>query len=227
MLSLTACSGSSLPTPSSTGKVPLSTKITATIDGHIFTDGRTVYPNGGTVEQTASLIWTITYTARLTFHQTTHQLGVTDSEWKIVRMDGTVNWQGSPNLECSGNLSANPRALSMNLLPYIGVTPASLDSFVVDGAVPDDHIVVSSNTTPADVQCNTDIAVDYVQNGPAQSESTYADWNKLVHPHVTFDAKGGSVPFSFNHSGPVPNSPPGETVTLTDKASETVSLNVS
>jgi len=38
---------------------------------------------------------------------------------------------------------------------------------------------------------------------------------------------GGTVPLSFNYNGPVPNSPPGETVTLIDKASETITFKES
>jgi hypothetical protein len=152
LLSLVACgAGGSNSSHLSRNEVRVASVLTATIDGHIFTDGRSVYPNGGFVEQTASLLWTIVYTGQLKFNTESHQYGVTGSAWKIVRMDGTVHWAGTGGLECSGNLSTNPRALSMDLSPYVYVTPApsasaSGEQFVVDGAVPDDKIVVSSDT---------------------------------------------------------------------------------
>lgn len=206
-----------------------SNTVSATITGQISTDGRTVYPSGGIVDQAASLNWTITYKANETENSTTQRYGVANPHWTIVRMLGSVTWHGSPNLSCSGTLSAVDGAGGRDLSDFLTVSPGpsnvprDQEKFLVKAAVPSKAIVASSDTNPADAQCNSEVAADFLQNGPTQGDQSFA-WSKILQPEEAFGVKGGSVPLSFNYSAPVPGSPPGETVTVTDRASETITF---
>ena len=202
----------------------------ATITGQISTDGHTVYPSGGIVDQTASLQWSIKYTSTLFDNRATHRYGTSNPRWTIVRMIGSVSWHGSPNLSCSGTLTAVDGASNRDLSDFLTVSPGpsslplAQEKYLVKAGVPDKSILVSSDTNPQDAQCNTEVAVDFLQNGPTQGEASF-NWNKIVRPEEAFGATGGTIPLSFDYSGPVPDSPPGETVTVTDHATETITFD--
>lgn len=222
MLLLTAACGDVIPKSGAhDNRTKSSTKdlVTATVTGHIYTDGNTVYPNGGTVDQTADLSWTIVYRA-----QSDGFSSMGNPTWKMTQATGTVTWHGSPNLSCSGTLSADPALQTGDLSAFLDVSPG-VDNFTVQAAVPTKKIIDSSDTNPTDAQCNTGIAVDFLGDGPVQGQSNYAAWSRILAPQATFKVgQSGSLPLSFDWSGDVPNSPPGEKVTVTDRANVTLSI---
>lgn len=197
--------------------------------GHVFTDGKTVYPNGGIVEQTADLSWAMTLKA-FVYAGEVDTYGYRPSAWSITRMDGQVSWHGSPNLSCSGTLSVKPGTSTQRLnrvLDISGYAP----HYTVTAQVPD-AIVVSSDTDPHDVQCNTDPAAGFLTSGPDQSDPNYAAWSKIISPKEDFDTQGKypyhqSVPLTFNFSGPIPSPPNAGTVTATANATVTIDFTQS
>jgi hypothetical protein len=225
VLLMAACGGSL----GDCGRAPASVagykRLDASITGQIFTDGKTVTAYGF-IDQTASLSWTIKY-ATVVLSNGLAAPSEEAGHWSVTRMQGEVSWGGSPNLSCSGTLSADTGFAQMSDFLDVTSLVSMKGHFQVEATVPTDKIVESSDTNPSHAQCNTDIAVGFLTNGPDPSQPQYAAWSRIVHPVADFGPNGGSLPLSFAWSGPVPNSPPGSTVTVVDRASETLALTIS
>jgi hypothetical protein len=202
-----------------------------TLTAHISTSYETTYPNGGKVGQSASLDWSLTWNGELPF--TGGNVPFANAVWKVNKMTGTVSWHGTgPNgpLSCSGTLTETPGISQDQLRPLLDAQSSfSPGHYDLVGAVPTASQLVSSDTNPADTQCNTSIAVDYLQNGPAQGSVSAAimnGWKTLIAPRTTAalskPGKFDPPSFSFHWSGPQPPVN-GATTTLTDDGSWTFS----
>lgn len=187
--------------------------IHITLTSHVETSETTTYPSGGHVTQSANATWTVSYVGRF-FRGTPHV--AVDQTWDLEDVTGTVSWDGSgPNgpLSCTGTLSRRPDLTESDVSQLMTVEPPSgpLESepFKVAGYVLTKAQVQSSDTNPADAQCNTEVAIGFLSNGP-QSGSVApgieAGWEALITPTARwFDENANPASDTFSWSGPQPS----------------------
>lgn len=226
---LAACGGGKS-TPAVNDHPKGNTDAAVTLTAYIFTSYETTYPNGEKVGQSASLDWSVTWNGELPF---TGGAVPTGTAWRVNHMSGMVSWHGTgPNgpLSCSGIFSEAPGVGQDQLKPLLDAQGSfNPGHFDLLASVPTAAQLVSSDTNPADAQCNTSIAVAFLQNGPAQgsvSADIASGWQKLIAPRTTLAVgKPGQFDppsFKFRWSGPQPPVN-GATTTLTDDGNWTFS----
>lgn len=131
-------------------------------------------------------------------------------------MTGSVSWDGSgPNgpLGCSGTVSRQPHLTEGDVSQLMTVDPPSgpveSEPFSVKAYVLTKTQVQSSDTNPADAQCNTEIAIGFLSNGPQQGSvapGIEAGWEGLITPSARwFDEKANPASDTFSWSGPQPS----------------------
>lgn len=180
---------------------------------HVQTSETTHYPSGGHVTQAAEATWTVDYVGRF-FRGTPHT--AVDESWDLTDVSGTVSWEGSgPNglLTCSGSLSPQPHLSESDVSPLLTVDPPSgpLESepFDVKAYVLTKAQVQSSDTNPSDAQCNTEVGIGFLSNGPqpgSVAPGVEAGWQALITPTTRwFDENANPPSDSFSWSGDQPS----------------------
>lgn len=180
---------------------------------HVQTSERTDYPSGGHVTQSADATWTVDYVGRF-FRGTPHT--AVDESWDLKDVSGTVSWEGTgPDglLTCSGTLSEQPHLTESDVSQLMTVDPPSgpLESepFDVKAYVLTKAQVQSSDTNPSDAQCNTEIAIGFLSNGPQQGSvapGIQAGWQALIMPTTRwFDENANPPSDTFSWSGSQPS----------------------
>lgn len=189
--------------------------IHITLTMHVQTSDTTTYANGGHVTQAADATWTVSYIGQF-FRGTPHV--AVDQTWDLKDVSGTVSWNGTgPNgpLSCSGTLSPQPDLTESDVSQLLTVDPPSgpLESepFKVTGSVLTKTQAQSSDTNPADAQCNTEIGIGYLSNGPqpgSVAPGIEAGWNAFITPTTRWYDENANPPSdTFSWSGSQPSTP--------------------
>lgn len=245
LLSAAGCGGSSPASVSTGGTQPQAThaasgkNVTVLLTGHIATSQKSVYKNGGTVQQAQNLDWTVQVSGSLA--DVTNGTAVP----QVTMISGHVAWSGTGGAPCQGDLVKNPQQSQGDLQGLLtveapgnpnpamnsgsGVGPPNtqgMSDYLVEATVPT-KAFVSTDTNPSDSQCNTPVIGGLLLTGPPQSAPQYKEWQHALAPFATFDSSGNSKDYSFNTSwaGQVPSgeNAAGTTVTGTAQASENFS----
>lgn len=241
-LTLAACGGGSKPVAgkAGTGGGSQATQgasggkqIDVSITGHIKTTSKTEAPHG-TVNQLQSLDWTVTLVGTLS------DINSGNAVPQITALSGQVFWSGTGGIPCHGNLVKSSQLSNGDLQGLLtleppgdpnpamnsgsGVGPPNTQGssdYLVEAVVPS-KAFVSTDTNPADSQCNTPVIPGMLLSGPPQSDPKYKEWQQALAPYALFDAGGKSTDatFSTSWSGPIPSgeSAVGTTVTGTAEA---------
>lgn len=207
---LAGCSGGTY----STADTTKSLMVKATLTGHVETSAKTMYKTGS-VTQSASASWTVTYIG--TFTRVSPHVALEQS-WHLDDLTGQVSWSGTgPDgpLTCTGDLSPQPDLSDSALQSLVTVEPPSgpLESepFMVQGGIPSKAQAQSSDTDPAHAQCNTEVAVGFLGNGPqpgSVADSIEMGWQNLVAPKVSyFNGNPNPPSYTFTWSGSQPSTP--------------------
>lgn len=189
--------------------------VKATLTAHVETSYTTTYQNGGHVSPSASAAWTVAVIGEFTRGVPPQ---VIDESWHLEDLTGQVSWNGTgPNgpLTCTGELSPQPDLSEGDVSRLLSVDPpngpVTSEPFTVIGYVPTAKQARSSDTDPAHAQCNTEIAVGFLNNGPQQGSvdaTTQTGWQNLIQPKARyFDGTPNPPSYTFSWSGSQPSTP--------------------